>query len=282
MKPLWQFPAVAGLRRRARTLAFTLIELLVVIAIIAILAALLLPALTKAKAKAETASCLNNLKQMQLAWTMYSDDFSDYMTPNAPLGAPLFNGTYWAWVNPEFMGWGLQTANTNLILLRTTMLAPYLSYGINVYKCAADRVPSMNGQRVRSYSMNSQMGCVTAPNGYIPPDYNVGFRRFAKKSQLVGAFPPTQAFVFCDEHAGCINDGYFQAGMATYNYPDVPGSRHSRAGSFGFADGHAESHRWRTPQTVVPETQGTTVENVYAGPNNQDWQWLTNHSTIKN
>jgi prepilin-type processing-associated H-X9-DG protein len=168
---------------------------------------------------------------------MYADDFNDIMTPNAGLGEPVVNGAYYAWVNPAFMGWCSQNANTNVDLLKTTLLAPYLSYGVNVYKRAADRIPSANGQRVRSYSMNSQMGCATSPQGYTPPNYNPGFRPFGKKSELGGVFSPVQAFVFVDEHAGSINDGYFQAGMSTYGYPDVPGSRHAGACGFSFADG---------------------------------------------
>jgi hypothetical protein len=254
--------------------------LLVVIAIIAILAAMLLPALAKAKCKSCNVSCVSNLRQMGFAWNMYCDDHTETMPPNAPLGAPLVNGVPFAWVDSGYMGWGMQVPNTNIDLLKKCLLAPYLNYGIKVYKCCADTIPSDNGERDRSYSMNSQMGCVSY-GSYTPPNFS-GWKTFAKRTELGNLFPPVRAMVFLDEHAGSINDGYWQFGGSAPSYPDMVGSRHcGNACGFSYADGHSEVHKWLTPFTKIPEAKGVGVASVAAGGAlNKDWQYVTNICSI--
>jgi len=138
--------------------------------------------------------------------------------------------------------------------------------------------------------MNGQMGHKNSgpPSNYSAPNYNPGYRVFSTRADLISLFPPSQAFIFLDEHPSSINDGYFQMGMDTLVFPDLPASRHGGSCGFSFADGHAELHKWKNGTTIYAEVPGPPLQNVPAGTGprgafgSQDFFWLADRSTIKN
>ena len=206
--------------------AFTLIELLVVIAIIAILAALLLPALSKAKAKAQQIACESNLRQLQLAWNIYVEDHNGDM--------PINYGDPYEWV----LG-NVQTS-ANIVDLQTGSLYPYVP-NVGVYHCPADssRMPGTSIFKIRTYSLNVFLN--SSPNIYYA---NI----MTKYSDMI-TNGPSQTFAFDDENELSVDDGGFGSFLApSTQWISVPTDRHNQSGAFTFCDGHCEIWRWRAPK----------------------------------
>ncbi len=233
-----------------------------VIAIIAILAALLLPALTQSEQKAQSITCAANIKQLSLAWTLYADDFNDWLVNNHGVPETLARRQTWA-NNVE--DWLASDDNTNLTYLTESKLGPFASHSAKIYKCPADREPAPNGPRIRSMSMNAMVG----NPGELTNRFNPSYVQFFKKSQFLN---PSGTFVFLDEHADTLNDGFFVNVLEEYMWGNLPGSYHNGGANFSFADGHVEYHRWVVPATVQP-IQHKRMTRFAASPST-DFEWL--------
>lgn len=264
---------------------FTLIELLVVIAIIAILASMLLPALAKAKTKAQGIQCLSNLKQLQLAHILYADDHNEVLVPNLEPG-----NAEGSWIK----GWLDYTAssdNTNTLFLtdpRHAKLAPYSAQAAGIYKCPADKSAiKKSGRthaRVRSVAMSV---AVADPAGGPWLNYKVSkpkFKVYMKTSDFnVGG--ASKIHVFVDEHPDSINNGAFGVWMADPANParafifDYPASYHNGACGFSFADGHAEIRKWVDGRTKAPIRNSNSLPLGVDSPNNRDMVWLSEHTS---
>lgn len=282
--------------------AFTLIELLVVITIIAILAAMLMPVLSRAKQRAQGASCLNNGKQLMLGLHLYAGENSDFYPPNPDDGntVPGHN-----WCSGQAGIGGPQEFDPDVLLDPTrSLLIKYIGHEPKLFKCPADRRegfyqgtnPSLQGQIVpaaRTFSMSQAVGTICpgfdegtghsgVPNLSVNGPWldgtqhqrrNSPWRTFGKMSD-VGPPSPSDLWVFVDEDANGLNDAAFAFDMVNVYWRDAPGTYHNIGCGFAFADGHSETHAW-------DYRSRKEVGEITDPRDETDWQWLAAHTSAK-
>ena len=282
--------------------AFTLTELLVVVATLGILAMLLLPALASSTqpGSAKAFQCLDNMRQMAVAWTLYAEDNHDRVVNNFGITetlAEISGQTYRNWVN-DVMSWNISPPNDQMTNLNGIIKAPfnsYLSGSVTCYKCPADnflspiQLAAGYKSRPRSYSMNTYCGPYNPTWTSTVNNFWPSYRQFLKTSVVPS---PASIYVFTEEHPDSINDGILEnnadPNIANWNpkhWNDLPGSNHSGAGGFSFADGHSEIHLWKSYKcTILPIKFGSLLTPPFStdttGAATQDAQWLASRSSV--
>jgi len=272
---------------RESRFGFTLIELLVCIAIIAILASMLLPALWRAKAKAQCVACANNLKQLQLGWIMYVQDNDDRLVPNNPSNYYLdgHREPTWAWGDMRY-GKSDGTNIDYIVGQREGSLGPYVKKHA-IFKCPSDRAATKLADgnsypRVRSYSMNEFMGTLVraGASGTAADVWAI----FMKQNDLNMRIRP-EFFVFMEVHEDFLTDCLFDLSYDVSGFQevwgDLPASSHGGSGTLSFSDGHVEIHRWRDALTLQP-IRGT-FRSGFSGailcPGSRDFHFVWQRAT---
>lgn len=282
---------------RSQSRGFTLIELLVVIAIIAILAGLLLPALARAKTKAYAVNCMNNGKQVTLAWKMYMDDNGGMMPVNEQNQQAAGQSVGWVRGYLDYSGGSDDTNISFLIDPQYAQLGPYVK-NYKVFKCPADlscQFGRTGAQRVRSMSMSQALGPNTngtavGQGGWLDGSHSATqttYFVYIKEGDLITP-GPSQTWVIVDEHPDSINDAAFAfwmpARVQNSQWVDVPAKYHGDACGFSFADGHSEIHKWTRPSDIPEATYvppGLNKNGISVSFGNQDILWIARHTSAR-
>jgi prepilin-type processing-associated H-X9-DG protein len=233
----------------------------VVVSVIAILSALLLPALSAAKQKSQTSVCLNNLKQLQIAWQSYADEHDDQLVPDTSRST---SGLIQQSVAPA---WVLGNAkhDRSTSNLEAGLLFPHVNKVTKVYHCPADSAPiarlSPRRPRVRSYSRNSWLGIDIQGKGWNATTASPGLSGVTTRLSALRTPGPAQTFVFLDEHEASIDDGSCAIPeLGIWQWMELPADRHDGGCNLSFADGHVEPWRWKAPKVFRDYSQPPSSE----------------------
>jgi prepilin-type N-terminal cleavage/methylation domain-containing protein len=283
-----------GGRDKRWTAGFTLIELLVVIAIIAILAALLLPALSRAKAKAQGMTAMNDLKQLTLGWIMYADDNNQKLAPNAELQeqpttvAQLSTAPYQpGGVDAQWCPGNMQSllSAVDPTFIKAGLIYPYVN-NLPIYKDPSDNSifppgTSYGKPTTRSMSMNAWLNPIKSWNTIKGYTGATAQRTYLKINDLTKP-GPALTFVFIDENPFTINDGYFVVDLnQAATWVDIPATYHAGGGCLSYADGHAEVKIWRDKNVLALTRAPTAGSTIPQDPGSIDLQWLQSVSTVE-
>jgi len=272
--------------------AFTLIELLVVIAIIAILAAMLLPALARAKLKATEAACLNNQKELGLAFTMYVNDNNGKLINSTNLPGNNAGG-YWGLESGAPADWTSQSAaltDVQNCLTTNNMLYQYAA-SPGTYHCPGDtrfNLPIGSGSAVGwAYDSYSVTENVEPISGFAD-----GFTKYAQISRT------SDCIIFAEQSdTRGYNVGTFAMNVngplppLSFAFDDIFATYHGNVGTFAFADGHAEARKWLDPAIIAAGaatlTRGSSLYQYGAAPykpdpTGHDAPWLIQHCVAPN
>jgi prepilin-type N-terminal cleavage/methylation domain-containing protein/prepilin-type processing-associated H-X9-DG protein len=282
---------------------FTLIELLVVIAIIAILAAILLPVLSRAKLKATEAYCLNNQKQMGLAFTMYVNENNNNLIqshqPNS--STPIWPNTvdadgFWGLESGAPSDWASQGPGFAMKDVQNCLVTNNLLYqyapNVGVYHCPGDQrfnLPIGSGSAI-GWAYDSY--AVTENVEGIP---NSGFNESFTKVTQIRRVADCITFVEQSDTRGYNNDTFAMMVNGplpplTFSFTDIFATYHGNVGTFSFADGHAEARKWQDPAIRGAGAATLTVGSIlfqYGSPyvpstSKYDAGWLIQHCVAPN
>ena len=255
---------------------------------------MLLPALAKAKTKAHGISCMNNNKQLMMAWFFYADDSDDSVTwAYGDLGGATPNSSgirtfQHGWMGNTSLNYGSANSWDYKVDIVRSPLWEHVGQSPQVFRCPADTSTAKGKPRVRSMSMNSWVGGDGQNgrnNGHHtwfggPKDGTI----YLKRGDMV-APGPSETWVLIDERMDSINDGFFVVWMPGYGnmsstrMVDFPASYHNNAAGFSFADGHAEIHKWKDPRTSPDLKKNGNIALNVNQPNNVDVRWMQDKTT---
>ena len=283
-------PSVAGISSNNRC-AFTLTELLIVMATLGILAVLVLPGLAGPQPRSQAFQCLNNMRQMATAWTMYAGDNNERLTINTDPHVHGNNFFPYTTANPSWisgsMDWSSGSFNTNISYLindKYSLLGRYLGNSAKVFACPAETYLSAV-ERAQGWSQRSRSVSMSAAVGdgykYETPGNPFGWSQWfvAKKATDFNNPGPSQSWVFMEEHPDSIDDGMvYTSSYPTTYFTELPANYHDGAAAITFADGHVVMQKWTG--SVLPHRPVTfAVQQQVACPvTDPDMVWLAQHT----